>query len=146
MDSVSHGSIVGIFEQKIRTLAAALEHEDLEMREAARTTVRGFIDRIVIPPGDGLLQVVGNLGEMLTAAGATAVGNDGCGGSQPTLSAAVAPSGLMRQRATSSTCGTAMTSLPMPWSFAQAARASRQPYFRAISISTIASEPGSTEA
>jgi hypothetical protein len=40
----------------------------LELRESARTTLRGFIDHIVIPPGDALLQVVGNLGEMLTAA------------------------------------------------------------------------------
>jgi hypothetical protein len=74
-----------IFEQKIRALAAALEPEDLELRESARTTLRGFIDLIVNPPGDGLLQVVGNLGEMLTAAGAprkaTAVGNGGMEGS-----------------------------------------------------------------
>ena len=27
----------------------------MEQREAARQTLRGFIDRIVIPPGDGLL-------------------------------------------------------------------------------------------
>jgi hypothetical protein len=60
----------------------ALEHEDLETRESARSAIRGFIDRIVIPPGDELLQVVGNLGEMLTAAGA-AVGKGGCGGAQP---------------------------------------------------------------
>ena len=52
-----------VFEQKIRTRAAALEHEDLELRESALTTLRGFIDRIVIPPGDALLQAVGNLGE-----------------------------------------------------------------------------------
>ena len=79
-----HPNMAGVFEQKIRALAAALEHEDIEQRESARTTLRGFIDRIVIPPGDALLQVVGNLGEMLTAAGApgvtTAVGNGGCGG------------------------------------------------------------------
>ena len=36
--------MAGVFEQKIRTLAAALEHEDLEQRESARTTSRGFID------------------------------------------------------------------------------------------------------
>ena len=68
-------------------LAAALEHEDIEQRESARTTLRGFIDQIVIPPGDALLQVVGNLGEMLTGAGArheaAAVGNSGCGGRNP---------------------------------------------------------------
>ena len=79
-----HPNMAAVFEQKIRALAAALEHEDFEQRESARSTLRGFIDRIEIPPGDGLLQVVGNLGEMLTAAGApgeaAAVGNGGCGG------------------------------------------------------------------
>ena len=71
--------MASVFEQKIGQLAAALEHEDAELRETARQALRGFIDRIVIPPGDALLQVVGNLGEMLTAAGgardAAAVGN-----------------------------------------------------------------------
>jgi hypothetical protein len=66
-----------------------LEHDDPEQRELALETLRGFIDRIVIPPGDGLLQVVGNLGEMLTAAGgrngSATVADVGCGGSQPTL-------------------------------------------------------------
>ena len=79
-----HPNMAGVFEQKVRGLAAALEHEDLEQRELARSTMRGFIDRVVIPPGTALLQVVGNLGEMLTAAGApldaAAVGNSGCGG------------------------------------------------------------------
>ena len=72
-----------------RTLATALEHDDLEQRESARTTLRGFIDHIVIPPGDALLQVVGSLGEMLTAAGApreaAAVGKGICGGPQPSI-------------------------------------------------------------
>ena len=85
--------MASVFEHKIRTLAAALDHGDLEQRKSARTTVRGFIDRIVIPPGEALLQVVGNLGEMLTAAGApreaAAVGNSGCGGVQPAVLAAV---------------------------------------------------------
>src|SRR4029453_4796321 len=48
--------------------------------------------------GDGLLQVVGNLGEMLRAAGGrngpAAVAYVGCGGSQPTLSAALATCGV----------------------------------------------------
>ena len=30
--------------------------------------LRGFLDKIVIPEGDGLLQVVGNFGSMLAAA------------------------------------------------------------------------------
>jgi hypothetical protein len=71
-----------VFRQKATLLAAALEH-DAE-RDAARQALRGFIERIVIPPGDQLLQVVGNLGEMLTAASdgtvTAAVGNVGCGG------------------------------------------------------------------
>jgi site-specific DNA recombinase len=74
-----HPNMAAVFEQKIRTLAAALEHEDLETRESARSALRGFVDRIVIPPGDELLRVVGNLGEMLRAAGAV-VGNESCGG------------------------------------------------------------------
>ena len=67
-----------------------MEHEDAEQREAARQALRGFIDHIVIPPADGLLQVVGNLGEMLKAAdgrtGSAAVAYVGCGGPQPTVS------------------------------------------------------------
>jgi hypothetical protein len=35
---------------------------------AARLGLRGFVEKIVIPPGEGLLHVVGNLGEMLAAA------------------------------------------------------------------------------
>jgi len=64
-------------------LPAALEHEDEEQRQTARESVRALIERIVIPTGDGMLQVVGNLGEMLTAAGGepgtAAVGHVGCG-------------------------------------------------------------------
>ena len=62
----------------------SMDHEDEEQRESARQVLRGFIDRIVIPPGDGLLQVVGNLGEMLKVAGgrtgSAAVAYVGCGG------------------------------------------------------------------
>jgi hypothetical protein len=47
-------------------LAEALEHEG--EHDAARQALRGFLDTNIIPPGDGLLQVVGNFGEMLTAA------------------------------------------------------------------------------
>ena len=49
-----HPNMASVFEQKIRALAAALEHEDIEQRESARTTLRGFIDRIVIRPGGAL--------------------------------------------------------------------------------------------
>ena len=47
--------------------SAGLEHEG--EHDAARQALRGFLEKIVIPPGDGLLQIVGNLGEMLKAAG-----------------------------------------------------------------------------
>jgi hypothetical protein len=75
-----HPHMAEVFRQKATTLAAALEED--EHKDAARLALRGFVDRIVIPPGDGLLQVVGNLGEMLTAAsnGKAAVGYVGCGG------------------------------------------------------------------
>ena len=83
-----HPNMARVFEQKIEQLAAALEHENAEFRETARQALRGFIDRIVIPPGDELLPVVGDLGSMLTAASGregsalAAVGNGGCGGPQ----------------------------------------------------------------
>jgi hypothetical protein len=51
-----------VFQRKTETLAHALQHENDEEREWARQVLRGFIERIVIPP-EGLLQVEGNLGE-----------------------------------------------------------------------------------
>jgi hypothetical protein len=68
-------------------LSAALEHD--EQRDAARLALRGFLEKIIIPPGQALLQVVGNVGAMLAAAqgrmvdqpevlGLGAIG--GCGG------------------------------------------------------------------
>lgn len=79
-----HPRMADVFRETTMQLAAALEHSDEAQRESARQAIRGLIDRIVIPPGDGLLQVVGNLGEMLTAAGgrsaSAAVGYVGCGG------------------------------------------------------------------
>ena len=62
------------FHEQATTLAAALEQD--EHKDAARLALRGFVDKIVIPPGDELLQLIGNLGEMLTAAsnGKAAVG------------------------------------------------------------------------
>jgi hypothetical protein len=68
-------------------LAAALAHQDEEQREAARSALRGFVAAIVIPPGDGLLEVRGDLERMLAAAAGerdgsvlAAVAYDGCGG------------------------------------------------------------------
>jgi hypothetical protein len=46
-------------------LAAGLEQQD--QRDAAREALRGFIEKVVIPP-EGLLLVVGNLGARLAAA------------------------------------------------------------------------------
>jgi hypothetical protein len=78
-----HPQMAEVFRQKATALAAGLEYDD--QRDAARQALRGFLEKIVIPPGDALLQVVGNFGEKLTAAQANsqpkyAVGNVGCGG------------------------------------------------------------------
>ena len=61
-----HPQMADVFRKKATTLAAGLEHD--EQRDAARQALRGFLERIDIPPGEGLLQVVGNLGSMLAAA------------------------------------------------------------------------------
>jgi hypothetical protein len=93
-----HPRIAEVFRQKATTLAAGLEHD--EQRDAARQALRGLLEKIVIPAGDGLLQVVGNLGSMLAAAqGRTqsstiAVGYVGCGGVQPSVLAAVERGGV----------------------------------------------------
>ena len=50
-----HPNMATVYRQKVEQLAAALAHEDEELREAARSGLRGFIDEIVIPPGDALL-------------------------------------------------------------------------------------------
>lgn len=79
-----HPNMAEVFRQKATALAEGLEHDG--QRDAARHALRGFIDQIVIPPGNGLLQVAGNLGAMLDAAagqmmfGRQAVANVGCGG------------------------------------------------------------------
>ena len=81
-------------------LAAGLEHDE-EANVVRAQALRGFLDKIVIPEGDGLLQVVGNWGMMLDAAatdaGRQAVAYVGCGGSQPTLSAALATGGVSQR-------------------------------------------------
>jgi hypothetical protein len=50
-------------------LAQALNDADEGQRQAARDMLRGFITAIMIPPGDGRLQMHGDLGRMLSAAG-----------------------------------------------------------------------------
>jgi DNA invertase Pin-like site-specific DNA recombinase len=81
-----HPQMAEVYRQKATTLAAGLEHD--EHRDAARQALRGFLEKIVIPSGDGLLQVVGNVGSMLAAAQGRALktgtgGYVGCGGPQP---------------------------------------------------------------
>ena len=67
-----HPRMADVFRQKTLTLAAGLEHDD--HRDAARQALRGILDRIVIPPGEGMLQVVGNIASMLaTAQGRTTI-------------------------------------------------------------------------
>ena len=95
-----HPQMADVFRKKATSLAAGLEHD--EQRDAARKALRGFLERIEIPPGNGLLQVVGNLGSMLTAAQGRAhsqtsmVVNDGCGGVQPPLFAPLVDVGVTR--------------------------------------------------
>jgi len=81
---VLHPNMAEIFREKASALAAGLQNDD--QRDHARQALRNFVDKIVIPTGTGLLQVVGNLGAMLDAAagqrmpGRQAVANVGCGG------------------------------------------------------------------
>ena len=85
-----HPHMADLYREKVQNLAAALAHDDEAQREAARTALRGFIEAIVIPPGEALRRVVGDLRRMLTAAAgprdgaalATVV-ESGCGGPQP---------------------------------------------------------------
>ena len=93
-----HPNMAEVFRQKATALSMGLQHDD--QRDAAREALRGFVQAIVIPPGDDLLQVTGNLGAMLDAAagqkmpGRQAVGYVGCGGSQPAVLAAVERRGM----------------------------------------------------
>lgn len=49
-----HPNMADVFRRKTETLTAGLEHDD--QRDAARQALRGFLQKIVILPGDGLLQ------------------------------------------------------------------------------------------
>lgn len=79
-----HPNMATLYREKVAQLASALDHPDEGQRAAARDSLRGFITAIVIPPGDELLRVHGDLGKMLTAASgdslAAAVDDVGCGG------------------------------------------------------------------
>jgi hypothetical protein len=54
-----HPHMAAIYRQKVERLAAALAHADEEQREAARSALRGFVDAIIVPVGDELLDVRG---------------------------------------------------------------------------------------
>ena len=76
-----------VYRKKVEQLAVAFAHGDEAQRQAARTALRSFITAIMIPPGEGPLEVRGDLVAMLSAAagernGGTlaAVALDGCGG------------------------------------------------------------------
>jgi hypothetical protein len=78
---------VEVYRKEATAIAAGLEHD--EERDAARLAPRGFLEKIVIPPGEALLQVLGKVGVMLAAAQARTVyqpdmvelgGISGCGG------------------------------------------------------------------
>jgi DNA invertase Pin-like site-specific DNA recombinase len=62
-----HPRMARDFQQRTAGLIAALDNGSEEQKQRARDTLRGFIEKIIIPPS-GPLQVVGNLGELLTAA------------------------------------------------------------------------------
>jgi hypothetical protein len=89
-----HPNMAATLQQKVAFLAAALDGQS-DNHVAAREALRDFLTAIVIPPGDALLEVRGNLGKMLTAAAggnealAAAVGSGGSGGVQPAVLAAV---------------------------------------------------------
>lgn len=77
-----HPNMATLFRRKVATLADGLEHA--ENRDQARQALRGLLHSIVIPAGNGVLQVTGNLGAMLDVANRQTVGrgvaNVGCGG------------------------------------------------------------------
>ena len=82
-----HPHVATVYPQKVERIAAALTHEDEDQREAARSALRGFIDRIVIPSDGGKLMVFGDLVKMSATADGerddsmlAAVVESGCGG------------------------------------------------------------------
>lgn len=46
---VLHPNMRDVYRQKVEQLATALQHEDADQREAAKSALRGFITKIVIP-------------------------------------------------------------------------------------------------
>lgn len=64
---VLHPRMAKDFQKRTRGLIAALDNGSEEQRTLAAETLRGFLDKIIVPPS-GPLQVVGNLGALLAAA------------------------------------------------------------------------------
>jgi hypothetical protein len=104
-----HPEMAGLYRQKVRALAQALEHQ--ETRTEASEALRGLIDAIVLTPNQGELQIElkGNLAAMLGAAQNAkrsphgrplAASCDGCGGVQPAVLAAVERSRVTRRQPT----------------------------------------------
>ena len=76
-----HPSMVEAYKTKVESLIAVLTNGSDVDAEAARAGLRAFIGKIVIPPGDALLVVHGDLGSILSAAsGKGGVALSGCGG------------------------------------------------------------------
>lgn len=80
-----HPKMAAVYREKVSELCRGLGSD--EHRESARASVRGLIERILIPPGDQLLRVEGNLPAMLDTAhgrvvrsGGGAADIVGCGG------------------------------------------------------------------
>ena len=90
-----HPSMADDFGRKVEALTTTLTTGD--QHGAAREALRGLIDKVVVPPGDGLLMIHGNLGKMLEASGGKDCKN-GCGGAQPAVLAAVERGGVERMR------------------------------------------------
>ena len=86
-----HPSMADDFGRKVEALTTTLTTGD--QHGAAREALRGLIDKVVVPPGDGLLMIHGNLGKMLEASGGKDCKN-GCGGSPCTKSASLLDSSL----------------------------------------------------
>jgi hypothetical protein len=51
--------MAAVYRKKVAELVRALDSADVEERESARTEIRVLITAIVIPEGDGQLQVEG---------------------------------------------------------------------------------------
>jgi hypothetical protein len=76
------------YREKVTALAAALQQSD--SRSEAAEALRGLVDAIVLIPAGNELRID------LKGNPAATANSDGCGGTQPTLSAALAAGGVKR--------------------------------------------------